>query len=430
MSTTIRSIISLALVPTLGAALAVAGGCGGPTKAGLEARAEARDRMGLVNAQLSYDQAKRAFEVGQFDRALREITHAIDRYPHVPSYHLLQGRILLETHRLEQALRAFDTAIETAEQRGGMPTPGENSQAQAHYFAGIVFQRWSNHEVAHQRYIEAANLDESNAQYLLAAAESMIALEMYDEAHDVIAPRLAYFEHNSAMRHLLGHIALLRGDATHAAHLLAQARLLNPDDPMLVEELAWAEFDAKQFAQCLESLQQLKAMTRIGSGEKRIDLIHLEARCLMHLERFIDARNLYMELTRLSPADPEVWIELGAVAWDLGDHRRVAESAVRVIALAPDRYEGYALRGIHAHSQDRIVEAEGYFREASQRAPNHALPHLLLAQALEQRGKYEDALMLYGRIISMFPNNREAYMLFTRLSENPSLNHLTAVSDK
>ena len=66
----------------------------------------------------------------EIDRALRQVSQAIDRYPHVPSYHLLQGRIFLETHRLEQALKAFDQSIETANERaeslpGTFPPAGE-----------------------------------------------------------------------------------------------------------------------------------------------------------------------------------------------------------------------------------------------------------------------------------------------------------------
>lgn len=422
----IRNCLNISLLTTCSVLLI---GCNGPTKAGLEARAEARDRMGLVNAQISYDQAKRAFEVGQFQRALRDISHAIDRYPHASAYHLLHGRILLETHRLEAALDAFHRAMETAQ-----PNDDDNQQhdpeqlAKAHYFSGIVFQRWSNFQEAHRRYLQAAELDPSNAQYLMAAAESMIALGDYESANDLIQPRLAYFEHNAAMRHLMGHIALLRGDAHYASQLFSQARLLNPDDIMLAEELARAQYAAGRYAHCVETLQQLKHMMPPSAHQQRLDLIHLEARCLMHLERNRDARTLYMELSRLSPADPEVWIELGALAWELGDFRRVAESAARVIALAPDRFEGYALRGIHARELDDLPTAEQALRQAAQRAPDNALPHLLLAQLLEQRHQYQDALALYGKVIRMFPSNREAIMLFSQLSQSDALEQITAVT--
>ena len=55
-------------------------GCNGPTKAGKEARTAANDRMNLVSAQVSYDQARQLYETGQFERAQKELAVAINRF--------------------------------------------------------------------------------------------------------------------------------------------------------------------------------------------------------------------------------------------------------------------------------------------------------------------------------------------------------------
>ncbi|MEE8155043.1 MAG: hypothetical protein V3T53_08855, partial [Phycisphaerales bacterium] len=79
-----------------------------------EMRSSARERVAIFNAQLAYDQATQAFNTGRFDQAMREIVAAIQQYPQNPGYYLLQGRILMETHRLELSIRAFEKAIELA----------------------------------------------------------------------------------------------------------------------------------------------------------------------------------------------------------------------------------------------------------------------------------------------------------------------------
>jgi len=381
-------------------------GCGGPTKAGIEARADARDRLAIVNAQVSYDQAKRAFEVGQFDRALREVRNALERYPDAAEYHLLHGRILLETHRLERALQAFDTAIEK-----------NPESAEAHYFAGIIFQRWSNNERAFDKYMAASELDESNAQYLLAAAETMIALRRYSDARALVEPRMPYFEYNAALRHLLAQIAMLQGEPAFAASLFEQARMLNPDDAMLLEELAWAQYAAGRYGHCYESLKQLRQMSGFSS-EQRSDLLHLEARCLMFLERHLDARSVYLELTRVAPTDPEVWIEFGALSWELADMRRVATSASRVIALAPDRFEGYLLRGVYSRSEGHLSDAARFFQQAIDRDPTQSISYLLLGQLNEQQGRSDAALAAYQKAVELSPNNSDAKALLAGLKRN------------
>jgi predicted Zn-dependent protease len=78
-------------------------------------RSAGRTRLDVVNAQVSYDQAKRAFEVGQLDRARRDIEAAINRFPDSVEYHLLHGRIHLEAHRLERSLAAFERVKDEVE---------------------------------------------------------------------------------------------------------------------------------------------------------------------------------------------------------------------------------------------------------------------------------------------------------------------------
>src|SRR5262245_17298819 len=123
------------------AALALAAsvlGCA-PTKAGLDARKQASDRLNLISAQIQFGQAKQSFEVGQVERATKEIDAAIKTFADAAEFHVLKGRIYLETHKLEEALRSFETAIEK-----------DPKFAEPHYCAGIVYQRWSNDREAHE----------------------------------------------------------------------------------------------------------------------------------------------------------------------------------------------------------------------------------------------------------------------------------------
>ena len=149
--------------------------------------------------------------------------------------------------------------------------------------------------------------------------------------------------------------------------------------------------------------------------------LHLEARCLTMLNRGSEARELYIELARLRPSDSVVWSELGALAWDLGDYRRVAQCSVQMIALAPDRYEGYMLNGISERQKHNLPEAIKQFQQACKRAPDVALPHLLLGQSLEQTGDLAAAKVAYNDAMTAEPANTEARDLLRRLNDNQRL---------
>jgi tetratricopeptide (TPR) repeat protein len=388
-------------VLTFASALALAG-CG-PTKTGIEKRAEARDRINKFSAQFSYDQALHEFQVGQFDRALADITGVIEGLPDVPDFHLLQGRIYLETHRLENAIESFQNAIEV-----------DPEFAEAYYFTGIVFQRWSDDQQAFENYQAAYEFQPNEIHYLLATAESMIALGHLDEARTLVQSKLDYFEHNPALQQILGQIALLEGDPRAAADLYGQAIMMDPENLVLLEELAWVQYDAEMYGQCVETLDLIES--RID--EERLDLTHLEARCLTLLDRSVDAHAIYMDLSRQNPSNPSVWIEFGTLAWKLGDYRRVAHCSVRTIALVPERFEGYLLKGLYERQQGRLPEAISLFEQASDLTTSTVMPQLLLGRALEASGQPHDALAAYTQAIELDPSNQDARALHAALEDS------------
>ena len=369
-----------------------------------EMRTGAAERVAIFHAQLAYDQATQAFNVGRFEKAYRQILGAIQQNPDNPGYHLLKGRILMETHRLERSIRAFEKAIELTPQF-----------ADAHYYSGIVYQRWSDDERAYENYLRAHELDSSSVQYLLAAAEALVALQQYEDAMELVESKLDYYEHSAAMRQLLGQITMLQGDALGAAKEFAKARLLNPDDEMLLNELARAQFAAGLHGECYNSVKQLQRKSKIDDPALQL----LEARCLAGMQRNTEARNLYLKLTRVHSTDPEVWLGLGSLAWELGDFRRTALCGARLIALAPQRYEGYMLKGIHERQRGDIEQATVLLRQAASLAPREALPHLVLGRTLEEAGDIQGALGAYTEALRAEPNNADAQALFRGLSLAP-----------
>ena len=380
-------------------------GCATPTH-GEQARIDARRRMNSVNAAITYDQAEQAFKTGQFDDALKNINACLEAMPDQPKYHLLQGRIHLETHRLEKAIKSFQSALEQ-----------QSEFADAHYFSGIVYQRWSDDEKAHEQYRAAYELELSAVGYLLAAAESLVALGRVDEAKRLVEQKLDYFEHNPALRQLLGQIALLQDDPETAAMYLAEASRFNPDDLLLLEEVAHAQFAAGLYVKCLDSTGEL----RRAIHERRPDLVHLEARCLAQLQRFEDAREAYLQLTRLTPRDVEVWVDLGVLAWEMDDFHRMALCGARLASLAPQRYEGYLLKGINERHHGNLREAIALLQRAASLAPDTALPQLVLGRVLDEAGDRDGAQAAVRMAIQAEPENGDAKLMYVELSQDHTL---------
>ncbi|MGA1631859.1 MAG: tetratricopeptide repeat protein [Phycisphaerales bacterium] len=374
----------------------LAAGCNGPTAKGKEKRAEANARMNLVSSRVGYDQATQAFHAGQFERALKDVKSAIAKSPDQADYQVLLGRIYLETHRLEPAMQAFTAAIAL----------DENCD-EACYYRGVIYERWSNDEVAAENYHRAFEIDSTKLSYLLAAAECEVAMGNLDTARALLEPKARYFENHAAIHQLLGQIAMMQSDPDTAVERFRKAQLLLPEDRILAEELFRAQLAGGDLAGALESVRRLQ----LSSETPDRDLLRLEARCLAQLGRTSEARSVFVEVTRLHPEDVTAWIDLAIAAHALGDLRRLGHCAARVEMLAPDRWEAPFFRGLVARAERRSRQAIEELSKATELAPEETLPRIVLGMELRSAGRNDEAYRVLAGTLRIEPDHPVAKRL-------------------
>jgi Tfp pilus assembly protein PilF len=293
-------------------------GCNGPTTRGKQMRKEAYTRMDAVNARLVHEQAVTAFETGQLDRARTLMEEAIERYPKEAAWYVLMGRILLEQHRLDSAKRMFEHALTI-----------DDTSSECNYYLGVVHERWSNDETAADHFSGAVEKDPDRPQYVLAAAEALIASGSLEESRVLIESRMEHFEHHAGLRHLLAQIELLSGDPESAASHCEAARLLSPNDEGIAHDLAVMRFASADWAGTLAAIDDARHRT----GETAPVLQRLEARSLMAMDRSVEARDVLRQLCNRTPSEAALWRELGLLGWDVADWNSVAEAGKRLSGL-------------------------------------------------------------------------------------------------
>ena len=324
--------------------LLLCSGCGGPTKAGLEARANAHKRMDSVNADLAAQQAKQQFEVGQLDKAIDTINAAIARYDENGNYHLLRGRILLEQHRLDAAFHALTNATVRA-----------SELAEPHYFLGVLHQRWGEDDKALEEYKLAMENDSTHPQYLLATAETHVALMQHDEAIKLLTSSNQEFQHHPSVSSLLGQIYLSKGQPDVAATWFEDSRLLGSDSVEESTSLATTQFQAGSYADCLHSL----AILAPDQNTLSPTLKRMKGKCLSATGRHIEGRDICLKVTRETPDDAGAWVDLGYIAWKMEDYNRLGVCGLMVSQLAPSLPEGALFEGIAAiHDGNEILAKE------------------------------------------------------------------------
>lgn len=390
---------------TLAALVALSGCAAKHGKYTSEALARANNNVSGLKAGNAFEQARQSYLAGDLGKALKSVDNSITINPNVDKSHVLRGRILIEQSDLEGALLAF--------QRAEALNP-QNTEAQ--YYMGIVFERFSQPQPAFERYSKAAELEPSNPQYVVAAAEMLIDMNQLAEAESFLEQRKSSFDHNAGVRQTLGHIAMLKGEHAKALTYFNDARLLAPDDSGILEDLVQAQITMGRFAEAEFNLTKL---LKVPDNKDRRDLKQLQARCLLSLDRPVEARDILTALTtdEAGAMDLQSWIDLGNVSWVLRDMHRVRMSASRVSALAPGRPEGYVLRAMWHRQQGDLTSALKCADDAVSRRGTSTQPLLLRAMIHEEMKATGLAQADYRTVLQEDPSNSAASMALSTIGE-------------
>tara|TARA_Y100000588_G_C14222052_1_gene911464 strand:- start:759 stop:1976 length:1218 start_codon:yes stop_codon:yes gene_type:complete len=364
-------------------------------------RKHADERYHKMRGQLMLPLATQQFEAGDLAQAHRTVNEALQINPQSGPFHVLAGRIALERNRLELAHRLFNKATEL-----------DKNLAKAHYYKGLVYQRWNQFSEAMGCYQRAYNLKPDRPGYLLTIGEMLVALDRPAEALELFKSKLTYFANNAGLRSAIAQLYIMHGDHHSALGYLREANLLAPQDMHIREILAMTQLEVGQADLAIRNLRSIIAQT---DNHQRTDLERSLARAYAQTGRITDARSLCQRLIRKDRADHQAWLTLGEIAWSGGDTATALHAAKRVIELAPNNHDGYLLAGMVWHKRDQIHKAIEMFNAAATAAPTKSTAVILHGIALERSGNIKEAVTAYKEAIRRHPQDNRAKELLAKI---------------
>lgn len=379
-----------------------------------EFRKQSAERLERIKAGTNWDMAHQQFLAGDLKKAIKTVDESLILAEQVPKSHVLRARILIEQGRLESAQASLERAIEI-----------DPTHVDAWYYRGIVFERFSKFDQAHENFVKASELDPTNPQFIVAAAEMLIHENDLDAAEAILTQGTELFEHNAGLRQTLGHIAMMRGDISLAISIFNEACLLAPAEASLIEDLARAQLAGGLWSEAEYSLSRLRALP---TQEDRRDLMHIHSRALLELNRPVEARELLVKLTKQERGggDVEAWIGLAKASLILNDRYRMYDAARRAVAIAPNRHEGYTYMAVFLRSEGQLASAAATLERALKQSPNQADPAILLALVYQDLGQLDQALRAAELAVSIDPSNQQARLMAAGMAMGMSSN---AVAD-
>jgi len=284
---------------------------------------------------------------------------------------LLDGRILLSRGQADDALAAFEAAIERR--------PGD---ARAHFLAGAAAQTLGRVDRALDAYRTATELAATATDAALAGARLHHAVGEHAAAVELAR------RHRGARGTAVREAVLVEARALSASGHLPAARAL------LERWLAGAGSDPEVLALLAEVLGQsdgpAAARARIDAArEAGLDLPAPEAHALLHV----------YAVQSLAAGD----LEAALAAVD------------RARAARPDAEAPLLLRASLLTAAERPIEAERVLRQALERAPRDPDVLAFLGRWLHLRGRDEEALPRLERAHTAAPANVDSAYLAARI---------------
>jgi tetratricopeptide (TPR) repeat protein len=216
------------------------------------------------------------------------------------------------------------------------------------------------------------------------------------------------------VQQLLGHVAMIEGDADAACVRFGRARLLAPEDGAILDDLAAAQMAAGRFSQAETNLGHL---LRDPDGRDRGDLLHMRAECLLSLDRPVDAREVYRALTSgEGQSDARAWVGLARSAFQLGDERGCLRAASRVISIDRKMPDGYMLMAaVHRNRREDAEALEKLDAGLMRAGPD---PDLLAMRSLvlSELGRRGEALTAAQAALDINPAHESAQRMLNRLA--------------
>jgi tetratricopeptide (TPR) repeat protein len=207
-----------------------------------------------------------------------------------------------------------------------------------------------------------------------------------------------------------GRTAIQAGDYETAEQVFGSISATYPDTAKVGYQLALAQYDAGQIEKSEATLRKL-----VLAGTRTSDIENLMGWCLYRRNQIKEAVEAMDRAVALDPSSENNYLDVGSML--LEQHRDVGAfaAAKKALAVAPDSYRAWRLKGSSEAKLDRIREAEKSFARAVELNPSDEQSILGLASEQLDDGKIQDAKQTLENAIQRLPRDAVLYQAYGRM---------------
>lgn len=251
-----------------------------------------------------------------------------------------------------------------------------------------------------------------------------------DQTETILSELAEKHPNNPDVQLRLGTLLLEQGRTAEGARALEEARILGTGGQTAV---AAQQFLERVYAG--DAGQQLRQEVHDGMLQERRARIEEDAddyaawarfaATAQALNRPVDQREAFENMTRLQPEDNISWIRLGEVNETLNDFKAAEIAFQRGLELTPEtdsmrvpleeRFELTAAR--RAFADNEFEEAKDRFQAINEQQPDNYIAHFYLALIYGGEGEYERSAASYEEVLRIVPTHGPAHFSLGMLYE-------------
>jgi tetratricopeptide (TPR) repeat protein len=312
--------------------------------------------------------------------------------PALAAKHFSQGLAYLQAGQLQKAEEELRHVVEF-----------DPANGQALSLLGSIYDELGDHAKAHTFFLKAIE-----AEPLKPAAHNNLGISCLrqnriQEARQAFTRALELDSRSVAAHYNLGLLLMKTGETGESITHLEQARLLKPDDPGILFNLAKAY---SQAGNVNSAIPVLRALDRQPASSSLHEVQNLLGTALAQQGQLDEAIIHLGKASTLDPAAPDPHYKLALAFHKKGkmdEALREAQTAVKL--QRPPSAPQYVALGMIHQARGETDHASRAFAEALEIAPNADATRFALAILLRNAARYQEAIREFERIRAVRPSS-------------------------
>lgn len=286
-------------------------------------RDRAQERWDRMRGNVELQVAEQHFRSGRLKESGKALQHVLSMSPQNVGAYKLATRLYIEQGELARAREAIAIALQHS-----------MDDAEAEYLAGIVAQRYGEMDRALEHYIAAQLLSPYEVEYVLAVAETWMALDKPTKALEVVEGRLTDFDGCGAIWMLAARLCRAVGLKGPAVEYCLEAHRLDQGDGWSEVEIGLTLIWAERLGEAIGILRPLvdESLASSASGDENTErpgpvspsVVQALARAYMAEENWGEARAVLKPVMSKNATDATAWClytRASLMAGDVGSAR-------------------------------------------------------------------------------------------------------------